>query len=49
MKIISIREYPEYKDRAIKYFQSKWASENSMNVYDDCITTSCVGGEEWKN
>ena len=38
MKIISIKEFPEYKDRAIKYFQSKWASPNSMEVYDDCIT-----------
>lgn len=40
VEVISIREYPEYKDRAIKYFQSKWASENSMKVYDDCITNS---------
>lgn len=41
MKIISVKEYPEYKDRAIKYFQSKWASENSMKVYEDCIT-NCI-------
>jgi len=38
MKIISVKENPEYKDRAIRYFQSKWASENSMPVYSDCIT-----------
>jgi len=38
MEIISIKKFPEYKDRAIKYFQSKWASPNSMEVYDDCIT-----------
>ncbi len=29
MKIINIKEHPEYKDKAIVYFQSKWASENS--------------------
>lgn len=40
MKVISVRECPEYKDIAIKYFQSKWATENSMKVYDDCITNS---------
>lgn len=41
MKIISVREYPEYKKRAIKYFQDKWASEKSLMVYDDCIT-NCI-------
>jgi hypothetical protein len=24
MNIISVKENPEYKDRAIQYFQSKW-------------------------
>ncbi len=38
MKIISVNENPECKDRAIGYFQSKWASEQSMMVYEDCIT-----------
>lgn len=38
MKLISIREYPEFKDRAIRYFQSKWATEQSMMVYENCIT-----------
>lgn len=38
MNIISVKENPEYKDRAIRYFQSKWATENSMMVYADCIT-----------
>ena len=38
MKVISVKESPEYKDRAIKYFQSKWASKESKMVYEDCIT-----------
>ncbi len=38
MEIISVKEYPKYKDRAVSYFQSKWANENSMMVYTDCIT-----------
>ncbi len=41
IKIISVKESPEYKDTAIKYFQSKWANKNSMMVYDDCIT-NCI-------
>ena len=38
MKLISVKENPECKDRAIRYFQSKWATEQSMMVYEDCIT-----------
>ncbi|GAB4282983.1 MAG: GNAT family N-acetyltransferase [Candidatus Rifleibacteriota bacterium] len=41
MKLISVREYPEHRDRIIKYFQDKWASESSMKVYEDCIT-NCI-------
>jgi GNAT superfamily N-acetyltransferase len=41
LNIISVREMPEYKDMMIKYFQSKWASEDSMMVYDDCIS-NCI-------
>lgn len=37
MEIVSIRENPHYKDQAINYFQEKWASEDSMKVYEDCI------------
>ncbi len=38
MHIISVKEQPNYKDRFINYFQANWANENSMMVYDDCIT-----------
>ncbi len=37
MKIISVRENPEFADTAIAYFQKHWASENSKMVYEDCI------------
>ena len=37
MKVISVRENPEFTDIAISYFQKHWASENSLMVYDDCI------------
>lgn len=41
MKIISVKTSPEFKERAISYFQSKWATQNSKMVYDDCIT-NCI-------
>lgn len=37
MKIISIKENPEHMKSAIIYIQSKWASEQSLKVYEDCI------------
>lgn len=40
MKIISVRENPEYVNIAIKYFQEKWASHESMMVYENCIICS---------
>ena len=40
MNLISIRKNPEYKNRAIQYFQSKWGNESSNMVYEDCITHS---------
>ncbi|MFT9846957.1 GNAT family N-acetyltransferase [Aneurinibacillus sp. REN35] len=38
MKLISVKDNPECMDRTIRYFQSKWANEQSMMVYEDCIT-----------
>lgn len=42
--IISIREQPEYVEKAICYFQDKWATPESMAVYDDCIR-KCLHAE----
>lgn len=42
LQVISLREKPEYRDKMIGYFQEKWASETSMMVYEDCLT-SCIG------
>ena len=39
MRIISVRENPEYKDRAIQYFQNSW-SEGAPIIYEDCISHS---------
>lgn len=41
MKILSIRENPEYKDQAISYFQQKWQSVWPV-IYEDCIN-HCIG------
>ncbi len=40
INIRNIRERPDYKDKAIAYFQSKWANEDSLMVYEDCISWS---------
>jgi Predicted acetyltransferase len=37
MNVISVREHPEYKQAAIRYFQEKWATEQSAMVYENCI------------
>ena len=42
MEIINIREKPQYKNSAIKYFQKIWASEKSKPVYEDSISRSIV-------
>lgn len=44
MNIVSIRKEPEYLEMAISYFQDKWATPESMAVYDDCIR-KCIDAE----
>lgn len=44
LHIVSVRENPEYKEQAIAYFQKHWASEDSMMVYEDCIS-HCIGAK----
>lgn len=39
MNIISVRESPEYKNKAIAYFQQSWKSVRPI-IYEDCITHS---------
>ena len=39
LKVISVREHPEYKDRAIAYFQNSWKGVLPI-IYEDCITHS---------
>lgn len=40
MKIISVRQNPEYKESAIKYTQKCW-SESDPIIYEDCIS-NCI-------
>jgi len=40
MKIISIRENPEYLDKAIQYIYSKWGNVNNYLCYHDCVEHS---------
>lgn len=42
MIIISLREQPEYAPEGIAYIQEKWANEDSMALYQDCIQSSLV-------
>ena len=42
LDIISVRSQPEYLEWAIRYFQDKWASPESMKVYDDCLRKCIV-------
>ena len=37
LKIISVRENPEYKELAIIFFQTRWPSVSAI-IYEDCIT-----------
>lgn len=41
MEILSVREQPAHVRAFITYFQKHWATEQSMMVYEDCIT-SCL-------
>lgn len=41
MKIISVREQPEYKDQIIAFLQKSW-SEVLPEIYSDCIE-HCIG------
>lgn len=43
MRIISVRENPEYKDKAIRFFQESWPSVYPM-MYEDSIN-HCIGAE----
>lgn len=43
MKIISVRENPEYKETAIRFFQQSWNSVSPI-LYEDSITHS-IGAE----
>ena len=42
IEIISVRTQPEYLEQAISYFQDKWATPESMEVYDDCLRKCIV-------
>lgn len=37
-RIVSVRKYPEYAERAIRYFPQKFGV--AREIYDDCITNS---------
>jgi GNAT superfamily N-acetyltransferase len=44
MKIISIRENLEHKEKAIRYFQNSW-SEVLPIIYEDCIS-NCINAPQ---
>ena len=41
MRVISIRENPEFKTPAISYFQKSWPRVNPI-IYSDCIENSLI-------
>lgn len=42
MKIISVREHPEFVQDATTYIKGIWANENNQMVYEDCIKYSIL-------
>ena len=36
--VLSVRESPQFRQRAIAWFQQEWASEESVMVYEDAIS-----------
>lgn len=44
MKIISLRDNHDWLEKMISYFQDKWATPESMAVYDNCLRT-CIYAE----
>lgn len=45
MKIISIRQQPDYKEIAAKYIHSKWGNESNYQLYEDSIF-GCINTKE---
>jgi len=45
MRIISIRQEPNYKEVAVKYIHSKWGNEANYQLYEDSIF-GCVNTNE---
>jgi N-acetylglutamate synthase-like GNAT family acetyltransferase len=42
MKVINLREHPQYKEMAVVYFQKVWGKEGSSPVHKDCIERSLL-------
>lgn len=40
MRVIGIRENPEYTEKAVQYIYSKWGNVNNSLTYRDCIEHS---------
>lgn len=39
-RIISVRENPEYAEKAASFFQNRWGNERTAKMYEDCIMHS---------